>query len=165
MIENRFVRSFVVLAVLLGAAFACVYANELPSPIFGVTIPNGYRAWQLVSVHATQGELKSIWGNTVAIEAYRKGTLPFPDGTVLVKQTWHSVSLNSTPSALVPGSPVHLQVMVKDSRKWPKTGGWGFGEWVDGKPSDAARHQTCYACHAANAVARSHDFVFTTYSP
>jgi hypothetical protein len=149
----------------LCALFAHALAADEPSPLFGVTIPAGYRSWQLVSVHATQGQLKSIWGNVTAIEAFQDRALPFPDGTVLVKQTWHAVTLNSSPSALVPGAPVHLQVMIKNAKKWPQTGGWGFGEWVDGKPTDLARHQTCFACHTANAIARNHDFVFTTYAP
>jgi hypothetical protein len=155
---------FVAFGLISLAALGYSSARELASPIFGITIPTGYRAWQLVSVHATQGQLKSIWGNSTAIAAYRDAALPFPDGTVLVKQTWHAVSLNSSPSALVPGAPVHLQVMIKNSKKWPNTGGWGFGEWVDGKPTGTARHESCFVCHSINAVARSHDFVFTTFA-
>jgi hypothetical protein len=150
---------------LAGVCLGMASAASAPSPVFGVSIPPGYRSWQLVSVHQAQGLLKAIWGNAVAMDAQRKGTLPFPDGTILVKQTWKGVALNGFASTLVAGPAVHLQVMVKDARRWPKTGGWGFGEWVDGKPASVAVHQTCYACHTSNAQVVAHDFEFTTYAP
>lgn len=53
--------------------------------------------------------------------------------------------------------------MVKDSKKYAATGGWGFGQFVDGKPVDEAQHKTCFACHAA--LVKGHDFVFTRYAP
>src|SRR5580704_388154 len=55
-------------------------------PIFGIKIPPGYRDWRLVSVAHEEGTLHSfaaILGNDVAIKAYRDGTLPFPDGTII----------------------------------------------------------------------------------
>jgi hypothetical protein len=52
--------------------------------------------------------------------------------------------------------------MVKDSKKYPATGGWGFGEFTSGKPSGEAVHKTCFACHSPG---KDHDFVFTRYSP
>jgi hypothetical protein len=53
--------------------------------------------------------------------------------------------------------------MVKDSKKYPSTGGWGFGRFVDGKPVDEAQHTTCFGCHQANV--KGHDFVFTRLAP
>lgn len=52
--------------------------------------------------------------------------------------------------------------MVKDSRRYAATGGWGFGRFVGGKPVDAAQHKTCFACHAAKVADR--DFVFTRFA-
>ncbi|MBV8639162.1 MAG: cytochrome P460 family protein [Candidatus Eremiobacteraeota bacterium] len=150
----------------IGYAFLSnVRAGDEASPVFGVTIPSGYRTWQLVSVHSTKGYLKAIWGNPTALQAYLHKTLPFPDGTVLVKQTWRSVALNSVPAADISGPQDHIQVMVKNSKKYAKTGGWGFGEWVNGVVSGAAREQSCFPCHTQNAQVRGNDFVFTTYSP
>ncbi|MEO6026606.1 MAG: cytochrome P460 family protein [Candidatus Binatia bacterium] len=37
--------------------------------------------------------------------------------------------------------------MVKDARKYASTGGWGFAQFDDGKPVNAARHETCFPCH------------------
>jgi hypothetical protein len=52
--------------------------------------------------------------------------------------------------------------MVKDSRKYASTGGWGFAQFNDGKPADAVVHKTCFACHQA---VQARDFVFTRYAP
>jgi hypothetical protein len=55
-----------------------------------------------------------------------------------------------------------MQVMVKDSKKYAATGGWGFGDFKDGKPGDEALHRTCFACHVP---VKDRDFVFTRYAP
>jgi hypothetical protein len=132
------------------------------SPIFGVWIPDGYRRWEMVApAHETDplNELRVVLGNAPAMAAYQEQTLPFPDGAVLVKLAWRRVQSDEFPPAFVPGAPTTVQVMVKDSRRYAETGGWGFGRFYDGKPADEAEHQTCFACHAANV--RAHDFVFT----
>ena len=66
-------------------------------------------------------------------------------------------------SATVPGQATTVQVMVKDSRRYASTGGWGFGRFINGQPADLAQHQTCFACHAARVKDR--DYVFTRYAP
>lgn len=141
-------------------------APETASPIYGVTIPDGYRQWQLVAP-SLEGEplneLRSVVGNRTAIDAYRAGALPFPDGTVLVKLAWKHVRSPEFEPALVPGAATTVQVMIKDSRRYPTTGGWGFGRFVDGRPADEAQHQTCFACH--DALAKAQDYVFTKLAP
>ena len=57
---------------------------------------------------------------------------------------------------------MNMQVMVKDSKKYAATGGWGFGDFKDGKPGDEALHKTCFPCHE---TAKDCDFVFTHYAP
>ena len=52
--------------------------------------------------------------------------------------------------------------MVKDAKKYAGTGGWGFGTFIDGKPSDAASMQSCFPCH--NQL-KARDLVFTRYAP
>jgi len=78
------------LCVIASMAFSAAYADETASPIYGVTIPVGYRQWELIapSHEALLDELRGILGNPVAMKAYRKGTLPFPDGTILAKVAW-----------------------------------------------------------------------------
>jgi hypothetical protein len=62
----------------------------------------------------------------------------------------------------VTGASTTVQIMVKDSKKYAATGGWGFGRFLDGKPADEAQHMTCFACHEAHA--KDHDFVFTRFA-
>jgi hypothetical protein len=141
-------------------------AGDEGSPIYGVTIPAGYRQWELVAPSHEAGsldELRGILGNTLAMKAYREATLPFPDGAILVKVAWKHVPSAEFSGAFVPGPATTVQVMVKDSKKYAPTGGWGFGRFTDGKPVDEAQHKTCFACHAA--LVRGHDFVFTRYAP
>jgi hypothetical protein len=141
------------------------------SPIYGVTIPAGYRQWELIapSHEAILDELRGILGNPVAMTAYREDTLPFPDGTILAKVAWKHVPSVQDNGALgkfqafVPGQATTVQIMVKDSKKYASTGGWGFGRFINGKPVDEAQHETCFPCHSA--FAKAQDFVFTRYAP
>ncbi|CAA2109952.1 cytochrome P460 family protein [Variovorax paradoxus] len=148
-----------------GAVAAAANASNA-SPIYGVTIPKGYRQWQLIApaIEAEPlNELRVVLGNAKAIEAYDKGTLPFPDGTVLTKLAWKHVQSPEFEPASIPGMATTVQVMVKDSKKYAATGGWGFGRFIDGKPADLAQHQTCFACHQARV--KNHDYVFTRLAP
>lgn len=131
------------------------------SPIFGVALPTGYRQWELIApAHRPDlDEIRAILGNALALKAYRQGTLPFPDGTILVKLAWKRVPSADLATAFVPGAATTVQVMVKDARRYAATGGWGFGRFVDGKPVDEAQHATCFPCH--QALVKGHDFVFT----
>jgi Cytochrome P460 len=136
------------------------------SPIFGVKIPDGYRQWELVAPSHEAGsfdELRGILGNAVAMKAYQEGVLPFPDGAMLAKLAWKQVPSAEFDGAFVPGHTTTVQIMVKDSKKYASTGGWGFGRFIDGKAVDQAQHETCFACHQANV--RDHDFVFTRFAP
>jgi hypothetical protein len=152
------------MAATLGAENRAV--EEDASPIYGVTIPEGYRQWELIAPALEAeplNELRAVLGNAVAIEAYREGALPFPDGTVLAKLAWKHVQSPEFDPASIPGPVTTVQIMVKDSAKYAKTGGWGFGRFVGGKPVDEAQHQTCFACHEARV--KGHDFVFTRLAP
>ncbi|MBW7969543.1 cytochrome P460 family protein [Bradyrhizobium sp. BR 10289] len=136
------------------------------SPIFGVTIPAGYKQWELIAPAeeaAPLDELRAVVGNQIAIDAYQAGKLPFPDGTILVKRAWKRKQSPEFASATVPGAATTVQVMVKDSRKYASTGGWGFGRFINGKPVDEAQHRTCWGCHEARA--KSRDYVFTRPAP
>ncbi len=93
----------------------------------------------------------------------RNGALPFPDGTILVKLAWKQMQSSEFEPATVPAAATTVQIMVKDSKRYATTGGWGFGRFVNGKPVDEAQHQTCFACHEARAKGRN--YVFTRYAP
>lgn len=158
------------MAALALALAAGASADPAPaadaSPIYGVRMPEGYRNWQLVAPAqeaAPLNELRAVLGNDIAMRAYRAGKLPFPDGSVLAKLAWKHVQSPEFEPASIPGAATTVQFMVKDSKKYAATGGWGFARFIDGKPADEAQHQTCYACHQARV--KNHDLVFTRYAP
>jgi hypothetical protein len=147
------------------------------SPIYGVKIPAGYRDWELIAVkHLLLGgkgdQLRAQLGNEMAIKAFKEGTLPFPDGAIIAAIHWTRVPSEDNNKVLdgpfpgtqsfVIGSRVNVQLMVKDSKKYAATGGWGFADFRDGKPGDKALHETCFPCHAP---AKDRDYVFTQYAP
>ena len=139
--------------------------GDLSSPLFSVTVPEGYRQWEVVAPsHRTdKDEIRVILGNDLAMKAYRAGTLPFPDGSILAKLAWTRVKSAEFETAFVPGEPQRIEFMVKNAKKYASTGGWGFGRFVNGKPADENQHATCFPCHLANV--KGHDFVFTRYAP
>jgi hypothetical protein len=127
----------------------------IASPIYGVTIPSGYRKWQLIAPAeeaAPLNELRAVLGNPIAVQAIRSATLPFPDGTILAKLAWKRTPSTEFAPASVPGFPTTVQFMIKDSKKYASTGGWGFGRFVKGKPADLAQHQTCFECHQSGSM-------------
>ncbi|HEY6618144.1 MAG TPA: cytochrome P460 family protein [Steroidobacteraceae bacterium] len=130
-----------------------------------------YRDWKLISVAHEAGnnnDLRALLGNDVAIKAYREGKLPFPDGTIIARLVWSYLASEENnkvfgrPQSFVAGDPINLQFMVKDSRKYAATGGWGFAQFKDGKPAGEALLKTCFPCHEP---AKAQDLVFTHYSP
>src|SRR5499433_2975313 len=146
------------------------------SPIYGIAIPAGYREWRLISVNHLSGasgklkQLRAQLGNDIAIKAFREGTLPFPDGAMIAALHWNEVSSESNDKVLaigfpnaglqssVPAAAVNVQFMIKDSKKYAASGGWGFADFTNGRPGNEALHQQCFVCHQP---AKDRDYVFT----
>jgi Cytochrome P460 len=163
-------------------ALTCVVAAQAPTPlpvdeaaaaIAEGKLPPGYRDWRLISVAREEGDLddiRAILGNDAAIRAYREGTRPFPDGTIIARLAWSYDSSEENNKSFgrhqsfVAGPPKNgVQFMVKDSKKYASTGGWQYAHFDDGKPLlDAAVLQSCFECHQA---VQGHDYVFTRYAP
>lgn len=149
------------------------YADEEAVPVFVTKIPDGYRDWKLVSVAHEEGDLKdirAILGNEIAIKAYREGKLPFPEGAIVGRIAWrHTPSEENNKvfgreQSFVAGEapPWYLQFMVKDSKKYAATGGWGYAQFdKDGKPGPESDLKKCHPCHEA---IKDRDFVFTRYT-
>jgi len=140
-------------------------------PIFVKEIPPGYRDWKVVSVAHEEGNFNSlgaILGNELAIKAYREGGSRFPDGAIVAALHYSHTSSEENnkvfgrSQSFVPGVPTNIQFMVKDSKKYAATGGWGFGHFANGKSADDASLKTCFPCH--NQV-KARDLVFTRYAP
>lgn len=104
----RFFRPAAACALLLVAAHGGAFADapgRAASPIYGVTIPDGYRKWQMIAPAeeaAPLDELRVVLGNPAAVEAIERATLPFPDGAVLVKLAYKRKRSDEFESATVP---------------------------------------------------------------
>lgn len=165
---NRPVRTVLFLVAAAGgllAAYPPVEAADNAAAPTGVTIPKGYRNWQVVapSQRDDKDEIRVILGNDIAMKAYRAKTLPFPDGAILAKLAWKRAKSAEFDNTFVPGEPQRIEFMVRNSKKYASTGGWGFGRFVNGKPADEKQHGTCWPCHEANV--KGNDWVFTRYAP
>ena len=157
------------------------------APVYGVKIPKGYRDWQVISVAQVGPPVNDIrikLGNALAMKAYSDSKLPFPDGAIIARLAYKQVASEENnkvfraaaekqglpaeqierllAASFVAGAPTNVQFMVKDSRKYASTGGWGFAQFTNGKPDGEPLHKTCFPCHAP---AKDRDFVFTQFAP
>ncbi len=97
-------------------------------------------------------------------------TAPVPDGTIIGRLAWQYAlseendKVFGQAQSFVAGEPKEGgQFMVKDSKKYASTAGWGFAQFNNGKPlADEAVIRACFPCHEP---AKVHDFVFTRYAP
>lgn len=160
--------------VILGvsSAVASGLAGDA-SPIYGVKVPEGYREWRLITVAHEAGknnDIRAVLGNDIAIKAFRDGTRPFPDGTIIARLAYvyesspENDKVFPAPQSFVAGDPTNVQFSVKDSKKYADTGGWGYGQFENGvaNPSEPLI-KSCFACHVK--LDASKDFVFSHYSP
>ena len=146
----------------------------------------GYDSWTMLAVShpddaggcgtSTTGCIKAIVGNPVMVKAYSDGFpangKPVPDGAMMAKIEWLNVPNPAAPYGVtVPGEQTEVGVMVKDSKRFKDTNGWGYATFQYDtatktyKPatSDASVMKTlCHACHTVGAKAR--DYVYTNYA-
>ncbi len=135
-------------------------------------MPGGYRDWPVIAVAHEEGKLndiRAILGNDVAMKAFRAGAGTYPDGTIIARLAWDYHPLEESrqafgaPQSFVAGSPKNgVQFMIKDAKKYASTGGWGYVEFDNGKPSATAMPEACFACHS---IVKNRDFVFSQYAP
>ena len=159
-------------AVLGGAAAVGgqdKYSLKSPSGI-AFSDFRGYEDWALVSSARTDEVLKVIVANPTMIKAYKAGIpgngQPFPDGSKIVKLQWKPKKSTEAPFAVdVPDVFTQAFVIEKDSKKFPKTGGWGYAVFnhdvTAGKMvADAATADCGHVCHVA---VKSKDYIFHPY--
>jgi Cytochrome P460 len=172
---RRITLFLVAVAAVSGAiAFGTPGTGHADQEVYVTEIPRGYRDWKLASVAHEAGNLndiRAILGNDLAIKAYREKKLPFPDGAIIARIAWaylpseENNKIFGRDQSFVAGDPPewYLQFMVKDSKKYAATGGWGYAQFdKDGKPAAEAKLKTCYPCHEP---IKARDFVFTKYTP
>jgi hypothetical protein len=162
------------LAVSGGLALAAQdkYTVQVPGGLAFAEF-RGYEDWQTVAVSQTEDRLKVILANPAAIDAYRAGVpgngQPFPDGSKIAKIGWKPKANEESQFPVnVPDTLDSIGFMVRDSQRFPDTGGWGYAEFsYDPASATFAPHEdyvgdaTCgHACHTAVAAK---DYVFTAY--
>ena len=131
----------------------------------------GYEDWSVVSSARTEEVLKVIVANPTMISAYKAGApgngQPFPEGSMIVKLQWKPKKSTEAPFVVdVPDVFKQAFVMEKDSKRFPKTGGWGYAvfnyEAASGKfTADATALVDCgNSCHVA---VKAKDYIFHPY--
>jgi Cytochrome P460 len=168
----------VALAVFGGRAISAQdkYTLEVPGGL-AFSEFRGYEAWQVVSVSLDGDLIASILANPVMIDAYLAGApgngKPIPDGAKMAKIHWNPKKMETFPAATVPGSQHDVDLMVKDSKRFADSGGWGYavfeydaasdtfrpGNLTD-KPPQANDAKCGFACHT---IVQTRDYVFTDY--
>ena len=168
----------VVLALLSGTAISAQdkYTVQVPNGL-AFSEFRGYEKWQVVSVSQSGDVFAVILVNPVMIDAYQAGIpgngKPFPDGAKMAKVHWTPKKMETFPAAMVPGTQHDVDFMVKDSKRFADSGGWGYAEFeydaasdtfrpgtLSDKPPQANDAKCGFACHT---VAKNRDYVFTNY--
>jgi hypothetical protein len=138
----------------------------------------GYEGWHLISISQDGPAMAAILGNPAMIAAYRAG-IPgngksFPDGSKMAKIHWAPTKMKTFPAATVPGEQHDVDFMVKDSKRFGDSGGWGWAVFeydsashsfrpgnLDSKPPQGKDAKCGFACHT---IVKNRDFVFTDYA-
>jgi hypothetical protein len=137
----------------------------------------GYEAWQAISISRNENVVAMILGNPVMIEAYQAGIpdngKPVPDGAKMAKIHWNPKANEFFPDATVPGELLNVDFMVKDSKRFADSGGWGWAVFdynaasktftpgtTAGTPPQGNDAKCGLACHTK---AKARDYVFTHY--
>jgi hypothetical protein len=138
----------------------------------------GYESWQVVSVSQDAGLFAVIVANPTMIEAYQKGYpangKPWPDGSKMAKVHWRPTKMSVFPQATVPGTQRDVDFMVKDSKRFADSGGWGWAvfdydtltkKFSPGTKSDTPPQDNDAKCgFACHTIVKNRDFVFTDFA-
>jgi hypothetical protein len=152
------------------------YAAKVPGGL-AMSEFTGYEGWQAISISRNERVVAMILGNPVMIEAYRAGIpgngKPVPDGARMAKIHWLPKPNQFFPDATVPGNLVNVDFMVKDSKRFADSGGWGYAVFdydaapdtfkpgtTAGTPPQGNDAKCGFACHSR---AKAKDYVFTEY--
>jgi hypothetical protein len=172
-------------SVLAALSVRAVTAQDTGQAKYTVRVPNGlafsefkgYEAWQTVSISHNEKVMAVILANPAMIKAYQSGIpgngKPFPDGAKMAKIHWNPKKLEALPTATVPASLHDVDFMVKDSKRFADSGGWGWAAFRYNAASDTFTPATTadeppqgndakcgLACHT---IVKGRDYVFTDY--
>jgi Cytochrome P460 len=170
----------VVPTVLVGNAISAQdkYTVQVPGGL-AFSEFKGYENWQVISVSHAGDFLAVILGNPEMIEAYEAGApgngKPFPDGAKMAKIHWNAQKSAEAPdpTTRVPGTLHDIDFMVRDSKRFADSGGWGWGAFnyvaasdtftpatLADNPPQANDAKCGFACHT---IVKAKDYVFTAY--
>jgi hypothetical protein len=153
------------------------YALKVPNGL-AFSEFRGYEGWPVIAISKNGDMLAVIVGNPAMIDAYKAGVpgngKPFPDGAMMAKIHWNPKTQETYPGQpTVPGAQHDVDFMVKDSKRFSDSGGWGWGAFEYDAASDTFRPATTadsppqehdakcgFACHT---VVQNRDYVFTEY--
>ncbi|MGD0471358.1 MAG: cytochrome P460 family protein [Terriglobales bacterium] len=166
-------------AVLAVLGAVVLYAQSQDNDKYSLKSPSGiafsdfrgYEDWAVVSSAHTDERLKVIVGNPTMIKAFEAGIplngQPFPDGSMIVKLQWTPKKSTEAPFVVdVPDVFKEAFVMEKDSKRFPKSGGWGYAVFNYDAPSDKftadpkSLSDCGYACHTP---VKAKDYIFHLY--
>ena len=162
---------------ILFAALVCAQVQDkdkysLKSP-GGIAFSDfrGYEDWSVVSSARTDERLKVIVANPTMIKAYKAGIpgngQPFPDGSMIVKLQWTQKKSTEAPFAVnVPDTFKEVFVIEKDSKRFPKSGGWGYAVFNYDAASDTFTPdpKSLSDCgHACHTTVKAKDYIFHPY--
>ena len=166
------------LSVLAGLVVAAgdKYSLRVPGGLAFAEF-KGYESWEVVSISRHEQALALILGNPAMMQAFRAGFpgngKPAPDGAKMAKIHWAPKPNEFFPDATVPGEQQDVDFMVKDSKRFADSGGWGYAVFdydaVSGnfKPGTAAskppQNNDAKCGAACHTVAKARDYVFTEY--
>jgi len=175
------------LVVILAAVFGLFGVRALfAQDKYTVRVPNGlefsefkgYEDWAAIAISENLGMIAVIVGNPVMIDAYREGVpgngKPFPDGAKMAKIHWTPKKQATYPGQpTVPGTQHDVDFMLKDSKRFADSGGWGWGAFnynaasntfspatVADSPPQGNDAKCDFACHTG---VKNRDYVFTEY--
>jgi len=168
-------------ACLAGSVAVAVSASDK----YAVKVPGGlafaefrgYESWQAISISRNDQAVAVILGNPAMIEAYRSGIpangRPVPDGAKMAKIHWAPKANAFFPTATVPGTLQNVDFMVKDSKRFADSGGWGYAVFdydaaadtftpgtMAGTPPQGNDARCGFVCHSR---VKARDYVFTEY--
>jgi hypothetical protein len=161
----------VLLAILSGIALAAQdkYTVQMPNGL-AFSEFRGYEDWQTVAVSQTENLIEVILANPMMIDAYRAGVpgngKPFPDGSKIAKIHWNAKKSQEAPApTTVPDTLHDVDFIVKDSKRFPDTSGWGYAQFnydtaADTFTPDGSGTNCGYACHT---IVAAKDYIFTAY--
>lgn len=165
--------SALILAVFGSDAYSAQdrYAVKVPQGL-AFSEFRGYETWQPVAVSQVDQGLKIIAANPAMIAAYRQG-LPakgrsFPEGSKAVKIEWAPRANTASPYPVqVPGPLKSVSFIEKDSKRFPKTGGWAYAQFLyDPATQSFKPNGVGAACgHACHTAVAAQDYIFTAYPP